>query len=58
MNIFQKQLLLKGRSLSELPDLSGRRCDYGPLATPQRVTAEEFERTMAEIHQKKRRKPL
>ena len=55
MNIFEKQLLINGRSLAELPDLEGR-CRpeaYGPLAAPQRVTAEEFERTTAEIRRLK-----
>ena len=56
VNIFQKQLLLNGTPLAHLPDLEGR-CRpeaYGPLAAPRRVTAEEFERTMAEIRRERK----
>ena len=55
MNAFQRQLLIGGKSLAELVDLNGRKAapglDYygGPLAPPQRVSAEEFERTMADL---------
>jgi hypothetical protein len=59
MNVFQRQLLLDGKSLAELADLAGcrRSLDYygGPLTAPQRVSAEEFERTMAQVNRDRRR---
>lgn len=48
MNIFQKQLLINGRSLAELADLDGieKPEPYGPIEPPRRISAEEFERDM------------
>ncbi len=42
MNIFQKQLVMGGKSLAELPDLEGKRY-LRPLTPPAKVSIEEFE---------------
>lgn len=55
MNIFQKQLLINGASLASLPDLEGKQRDYGRIEPPAKISAEEFERTMADIREDTRR---
>jgi hypothetical protein len=48
VNVFQKQLLINGKPLADLPDLLAKCQYYGPLEPPRRVSAEEFERDMRE----------
>jgi hypothetical protein len=56
MNAFEKQLLINGKSLAELPDLFGcyRPDAYGPLVAPQKVSGEDFLNDMAAIRNRRR----
>lgn len=44
MNAFQKQLVIGGKSLAELPDLAGKR-HASKLVPPAKVSVEELEAT-------------
>lgn len=45
MNIFQKQLIIDGKSLAELPNLEGYVWE-NEITPPSKVSIEEFENSM------------